>query len=194
MHTWLPESHFGSHPEWFAYDGGERKPPALCLANQDMTAELIRNMQRFLDRCPEVDVIDLWHTDSSVFCHCAKCTRGVLADSPRDRQAPSLPADAVQSAYVISYVEFVNRVAEALARSHPKVMVSPLIYSQTDRAMPDGGPAPADNVLVGLAHFFRDSYRPLLGEPKSAINLRFLGNDLTWMAKAKHAYIYEYFN
>ena len=105
-----------------------------------------------------------------------------------------MPADAVQSAYVISYVEFVNRVAEAIARSHPKVMVSPLIYIQTDHAMPDACPAPADNVLVGLAHFFRDSYRPLIGEPRSAINLRFLGNDLTWMAKAKHSYIYEYYN
>jgi hypothetical protein len=60
--------------------------------------------------------------------------------------------------------------------------------------MPDGCPPLADNVLVGLAHFLRDSYRPLIGEPKSAINLRFLGNDLTWMAKSKHAYIYEYYN
>ena len=105
-----------------------------------------------------------------------------------------MPADAVQSAYVISYIEFVNRVAEAIAKSHPKVMVGPLIYSQTDRAMPDGCPALADNVLLGLAHICRDSYRPLIGEPKSAINLRFLGNDLTWIAKAKHAYIYEYYN
>jgi hypothetical protein len=49
-------------------------------------------------------------------------------------------------------------------------------------------------VLIGLAHFVRDSYRPLVGEPKSAINLRFLGNDLTWIAKSKHSYIYEYYN
>jgi hypothetical protein len=194
MHTWLPETNFDSHPEWFAYNGGERKPPTLCVANVEMTAELIKNMQRFLDRCPEVDVIDLWHTDSEVFCHCPKCTRGVIASTTKDRETLSPPADAVQSAYVISYIEFVNRVAEAIARSHPKVMVGPLIYSQTDHALPDGCPAPADNVLIGVAHFFRDSYRPLIGEPKSAINLRFLGNDLTWMAKSKHCYIYEYYN
>src|SRR5215813_13968510 len=60
--------------------------------------------------------------------------------------------------------------------------------------MPDASPALADNVLIGLAHFFQDSYRPLIGEPKSAVNLRFLGNDLTWIAKAKHSYIYEYYN
>lgn len=194
MHTWVAETNFASHPEWFALESGARKPPTLCVSNPEMTVELIKNMQRFLDRCSEVDVIDLWHTDGTVFCHCAKCTRGVAAETAKDQQSRSMPTDAVQSAYVISYIEFVNRVAEAIAKSHPKVMVGPLIYSQTDHAMPDACPAPADNTLVGLAHFFRDSYRPLIGEPRSAINLRFLGNDLTWMAKAKHAYIYEYYN
>src|SRR5262249_37140892 len=192
MHTWVPEEHFKSHPEWFAYDGSERKPPALCLANLEMTAELIKNMQQFLDRCPEVDVIDLWHPDGESFCHCAKCTRGVLAEGGKDKPAP--PADALKSAYVISYVEFINRVAAALAKSHPRVMLGPLIYNQTDRGMPDASPPLADNVLVGVAHFYRDSYRPLIGEPKSAINLRFLGNDLTWIAKSKQSYIYEYYN
>jgi hypothetical protein len=190
MHTWLPETHFASHPEWFAYDGGARKPPTLCVSNPEMTAELTHNMQRFLDRCPEADVIDLWHTDSEVFCHCSKCTRGVVIEGAKEKP----PADVVQAAYVISYIEFVNRVAAAIARSHPKVMIGPLIYSQTDRSMPDGCPAVADNVLIGLAHFHRDSYRTLVGEPKSAINLRFLGNDLTWIAKSKHSYIYEYYN
>ena len=194
MHTWVAETNFDSHPDWFAYTDSGRKPPTLCVTHPEMTSELIKNMERFLDRCPEVDVVDLWHTDSEVFCHCPKCTRGVLADPTRDRQVGSVPFDAVQSAYVISYLEFVNRVAEAIASSHPKVMVGPLIYSQTDHAMPDGCPAPRDNVLLGLAHFFRDSYRPLSGEPKSAINLRFLGNDLTWIAKSKHSYIYEYYN
>jgi hypothetical protein len=159
-----------------------------------MTAELIKNMQHFLDRCPEVKVIDLWHTDSEVFCHCPMCTRGLVTEGSNDKAPAPWPADAVSSAYLTSYIEFVNRVAAALARSHPKVLVGPLIYSQTDHAMPDACPVPADNVLIGLAHFYRDSYRPLVGEPKSAVNLRFLGNDLTWMARSKQSYIYEYYN
>lgn len=196
MHTWVPETNAAAHPEWFAEEGGKRKPPTLCLSNPDMAAELIRNMQRFLDRCPEVEVVDFWHTDSTDFCHCAKCTRGVPATRAGEKNdsPTAIPADAIHSAYVITYVEFINRVAAAIARSHPKVMLGPLIYSQTERALPDGCPAPATNVLVGLAHFYRDSYRPLIGEPKSAVNLRFLGNDLTWIAKASHSYIYEYYH
>ena len=201
MHTWLPDTYFAAHPEWFGYADGKRKPPTLCLANQEMTAELTRNMEHFLDRCPEVDVVDLWHPDLShvgeeFFCHCAKCTRGLLSENENttEKQSAPIPADLIQSAYVIGYVEFVNRVAAAIAKSHPKVMVGPLIYGQTDCAMPDGCPRFAENVLVGLAHINRDSYRPLIGEPKSAINTRFLGDDLTWIAKSTHHFIYEYYN
>jgi hypothetical protein len=196
MHTWVPETHFETHPDWFADEGlgSGRKAPALCVANLEMTDHLIKNMQRFLERCPEVDVIDLWHPDSEAFCHCAKCLRGLVVENAKEKQPAAKPSDSVQAAYVISYVEFVNRVAAALARSHPKVLLSPLVYSQTDRAMPDAAPALADNVLVGLAFFQRDSFRPIVGEPKSAINQRLLGNALTWMAKSKQSYIYEYYH
>jgi hypothetical protein len=112
----------------------------------------------------------------------------------RGKKPDETPADAVKSAYVISYVQFMNRVAAAIGRSHPKVMVSPLIYGPVDHAMPDGCPPLADNLLAGLAHISRDSYRPLAGEPGSPRNKRYLGNDLTWMAGSKHHYIYEYYN
>ena len=192
MHTWVAETNFAAHPDWFALEGSERKPPTLCLSHEDVLSELIRNMQRFLDRCPEVDVVDLWHTDSESFCHCAKCLRGTVTGNAGEK--PTVVPDALRSAYVTTYIEFVNRVAQAIARTHPKVIIGPLIYSQTERPFPDGAPPLADNVLIGVAHFFRDSYRPLVGEPKSPVNLRFLGIDLTWIAKSKHSYIYEYYN
>jgi hypothetical protein len=194
MHTWLSPDYFKEHSDWFAYNDGQRKPPTLCVTNADMTAELIRNMQRFLDRCPEVNVVDLWHPDSDVYCHCPVCTQGLVPAEAKGRKPDATPADSVHSAYVIQYIRFMNRVAEAIAKSHPKVLVSPLIYGAADRAMPDGCPALADNLLPGLAHISRDTYRPLAGEPKSAINMRYLGDDLTWMAKSKHHYIYDYFN
>jgi len=194
MHTWVPPEEFKEHPEWFAFLDGDRKPPALCITNAEMTAELIRNMERFLDRCPEVAAVDLWHPDEDAFCHCSACTQGLVPGEARGRTPEGTPADAVRSAYVTSYIRLVNRVAEAIGRSHPGILLSPLIYGPVDRARPDGSPPFADNVLLALAHICRDSYRPLAGEPASAINLRFLGNDLTWMAGSKHHYIYEYYN
>jgi hypothetical protein len=87
-----------------------------------------------------------------------------------------------------------NHVAAALAKSHPKVMLGPLIYSQTDHPMPDGAPPLADNILIGVANISRDSYRPMIGEPKSAMNMRYLSEDVSWMAKSKHIYVYEYYH
>jgi hypothetical protein len=194
MHTWLPPEHFQAHPDWFALNDGKRNPPTLCVTNGDMTAELIGNLQRFLDRCPEVEVVDLWHPDVDVFCHCPACTQGLVPAEARGKTPEGMPPDALRSAYVISYIRFMNRVAGAIAGSHPRVLVSPLIYGPVDHAMPDGCPAPAENLLVGLAHIARDSYCPLAGDPGSALNQRFLGNDLTWMGRTKHHYIYEYYN
>jgi uncharacterized protein DUF4838/glycosyl hydrolase family 67 len=194
MHTWLPPEEFKDHPDWFALNDGERKPPTLCVSNEAMTVKLIENLRRFLERCPEVDVVDLWHPDGDVYCHCTVCTQGLVPAEASGKKPDGTPADAVQSAYLIRYIEFMNRVAAAIARSHPRVLISPLIYGPADHAMPDGCPAPADNLLLGLAHISRDSYRPLAGEPASALNRRFLGNDLTWMARSKHHFIYEYYN
>lgn len=194
MHTWLPPENYKEHPEWFAYLDGVRKVPTLCVTNVEMTVELIRNLQKFLDRCPEVEIVDLWHPDGASFCHCPVCTKGLIPPDTKGKIPESTPVDSVRSAYVVSYIEFVNRVAAALATSHPKVMLSPLVYGTVDFSLPDRAPAPADNVLVGLAHIDRDSYIPLAGDLKSAMNVRFLGNDLTWMARTRQTYIYEYYN
>jgi hypothetical protein len=195
MHTWVPKTNnFAAHPEWFAYNGGERKGPTLCVANLEMTVEAIKNIQHFLERCPEVEIVDFWHPDDEVFCHCSKCTRGLLPESTKGKQPEWMATNAVKSAYLISYIEFINRVAQGIAKTHPKVMVSPLMYALTEQAMLEDCPAMADNVIAGLAHIMRDSYRPLAGEPQSTINERFLGIDLTWISKSKHHYIYEYYN
>jgi hypothetical protein len=194
MHTWVPTNNFAQHPEWFAYNGGERKPPTLCVSNEEMAAEAIKNMQHFLQRCPEVEIVDFWHPDDEVFCHCAKCTRSLLPESTKGIQPAGIATNAVKSAYLISYIEFINRVAQAIAKSHPKVLVSPLMYALTEQAMLDDCPAMGNNVIAALAHISRDSYRPLSGAPHSTINERFLGIDLTWISKSKHHYVYEYYN
>jgi len=193
MHTWLPPEEFKEHPAWFAYEAGERKPPTLCVSNAEMTAQLIRNLERFLDRCPEVQVVDLWHPDTDAFCHCGVCTHGLVPEGAGGGIPEKTPPDAVKSAYTATYLEFVNRVAAALAASHPRVLLSPLIYGPVDHARPDGS-ALAENLLIGLAHLSRDSYLPLSGPQTTERNLRYLGNDLTWMAAARHHYIYEYWN
>jgi len=46
MHTWLSPEHFQAHPTG-SRSTTEAESPTLCVTNGDMTAELIRNLQRF---------------------------------------------------------------------------------------------------------------------------------------------------
>ncbi len=194
MHTWVPLTYFDAHPEWFALNDGQRKGPTLCVSNLEMTAELVKNMRAFLDRCPEVEIVDLWHPDAGVSCHCPVCTRGLVPESAKGKTPEGMTANAVPNSYIISYVELINRVAEAIAKSHPKVLLSALMYNPTSLSLPDDCPAFADNVIVGLAQICRDSFMPIAGEPRSQVNERYLGIDFSWIAKSKHSYIYEYYN
>ena len=194
MMTWLSDEYFDAHPEWFALIDGKRgaldsvRHRPLCVTNQAMHRQLVRNMRRFLDENPQAEILDLWHPDSDAFCHCPQCLCGVSGDHGDE---------FVGMAYLRSFVTFSNAVAEQLQRTHPHVRVSPLVnYSQSTN-----WPLPAqleitDNVLVGLAHFppLRDSYLPLAGDPHSEGNTRLLGIDLSWKAKAKRTYLYEYYN
>lgn len=194
MMTWLSDEYFDAHPEWFALINGKRgslgsgRHRPLCVTNQPMRRQLVRNMRRFLDENPQAEILDLWHPDSDAFCHCPQCLCGVSEDHGDE---------FVGMAYLRSFVGFANAVAEQLQRTHPHVRVSPLVnYSQSTN-----WPLPAhveinNNVLVGLAHFppLRDSYLPLTGDPHSEGNTRLLGIDLSWKSKAQHTYLYEYYN
>ena len=77
---------FATHPEYFPLRGGERQqtgpygPPtrygpdavpaltgsgmSLCVSNPHAVATVIRNLQRFLDEHPEIDVMGLWPPDT----------------------------------------------------------------------------------------------------------------------------------
>jgi hypothetical protein len=194
MMTWVGGDYFARHPEWFALVEGKRGGPdptrnkPLCVTNVPMRRQLVRNMRKFLDENPAAEILDLWHPDSDQFCHCPRCLRGMPGDAG---------AEFVGMAYLRSFMEFAAAVVEDLQRTHPRVRVSPLVnYSEsTNWPLPAGVDIP-DGLLIGLAHFppLRDSYLPLSGEPHSAGNARLLAIDLSWKAKARHTYIYEYYN
>lgn len=195
MHTWLSREHyFEKHPDWFALVNGERggeqnsQKGALCVSNPAMRKEMVRNIRLFLNENPEVEVIDFWHPDADDFCHCPECLGGMPADQGDE---------FIGMAYLKSYIDCCNYMAAELQKTHPGVMVSPLVnYSlSTNWPLPHGCVVD-DHLLVGLAHFppLRDSYRPLAGEPKSTGNERLLGIDMSWNGGSKHTYLYEYYN
>jgi len=215
IHTWLPPArYFDRHPGWYALLEGAgtllpgqyhrlRQAPAACISHPDVRRAVIRNICRFLDRCPEVEVVDLWDADVQGYCHCPRCVRGVqvcAVNGWRQRgprtggYAQSFDEEILRTAYAVSYVEFLNAVAQGVRKRHPRAVLGGLVYTLNGVQAPQWCPRLEDNVVLAIAHILRDSYIPLAGEPKSEVNLRFLSVDLSWRQKTDRVVIYEYYH
>jgi len=215
IHTWLPHArYFAQHPDWYAWIEGSgallpaqhhavRQAPAACLSHPDVQRTVARNIIRFLDRCPEVEAVDVWDADVQGYCHCPRCLRGVqvprvdgwrLSGSGIGGYAQTFDEEILRTAYAVTYAEFLNAVTREVKRKHPRVQLEGLIYT------PNGVPAPywcpnlEDNVVIAVAHILRDSYVPLVGPQRSEVNLRWLAMDIAWRQKSEHACIYEYYH
>ena len=189
FNTWLPHDQYAKdHPDYFAVaEDGTRATDGthkagLCISNPEVIRQVAENISKWLDENPEVDAVDLWHNDSYTYCRCPNCTP---TNTPKD-QSPVL--------YTEKYIQFVNRVAAAVARRHPKVLVNLLAYAHTTVCPPDGQQL-ADNVLVGLCLFPRPSQSTMRPLETSAqpLDSKLRLQIRAWRRLAKHFYIYEYY-
>ena len=94
-----PSVYFEQHPEWYSLIKGKREPKQLCLANEEMKAEYIKETLRRLREDTSVDFIQVSQSDWHGYCSCEKCK----AMMDEDGGVPSGP-----------YLRFANEVAAAL--------------------------------------------------------------------------------
>ena len=111
-----------NHPEWFALYGGERqnrpdiKNNQLCYSNEELFREAVRFAQVQFDRY-DMDVVSIMPPDGyTSICQCEQC---------EGKESPELGPRGKLSNYVW---DFVNRVAEEIARSHPGKKISNCAY------------------------------------------------------------------
>ena len=117
LYYWLPpEQHYDEHPDWYSMVDGERRRVALqgprtqlCFSNAAMANALAGSVLDFIRRNPEADILSIYTNDGYGYCECPECRKAAT------------PADA--------YVQFVNRVAEAVHREAPGKKLSLLSYS-----------------------------------------------------------------
>jgi len=122
-----PDEFFKSHPEWFSLVDGERtttgkysRAAQLCLTNEEMTQQAIRTVKEWIGEHPEADFISVSQNDGrGGWCECEKCA----ALEEREGGAHSAPI-----------INFVNRIAEAVAEDNPGMLIDTLTYSYSWRA------------------------------------------------------------
>ena len=171
-----PKVYFEKHPEWYSLVKGRREARQLCLANEEMKAEYIRETMRRLREDPSVDFIQVSQNDGyGGWCECEKCK----ALMEEDGGAVSGP-----------YLRFANSVAEAVEKEFPRVMIDTFAYVFTTE--PPKRTRPRRNVVVRYCTYKCDISRPL-ADPSSPKNAAFKKYLEAWRDIAPgNLYIWNY--
>lgn len=184
-----PAKYFKDHPEWFSLVNGKRFALTgdcqsgqkcggqLCLTNEEMFREYVRETKRLLRENPDCDAIQVsqndWNCD---WCECEKC------QAIYDREG------AISGAYI----DFANRVAEAIENEFPNITIDTFAYLFTRKA--PRFVRPRKNVLVRLCDIECAFNQPLAFSPESFTkNTAFMKDLNDWSKVAKgQLYIWDY--
>ena len=176
VHTFFPlippEKYFEDHPEWFSEINGKRshERTQLCLTNEEMRAELIRNLKERLRNNPAATIASVSQNDWHGNCQCSKC-------AAIEKEEGS-PAGLM--------LRFVNAVAEEIEDEFPNVAISTLAYQYTRK--PPKITKPRPNVIVRLCSIECSFSKPLSDER----NKKFRDDIVGWSKICNRLYIWDY--
>lgn len=176
VHTFFPlippEKYFAEHPDWFSEINGKRKyeHAQLCLTNEQMRQELVKNLKQQLRNNPEATIASVSQNDWYGNCECAACKA--------IEQEEGSPAGLV--------LRFVNAVAQDIEKEFPNVALSTLAYQYTRK--PPKITKPRPNVIVQLCSIECSFCKPLADERNKAFRDDIIG----WSQISKRLYIWDY--
>ncbi len=173
FYAWMPpDKYFAAHPEWYSLIGGKRtaENAQLCCTNEEMVAELARNVLAQIRANPDAGYISVSQNDSAGNCQCPKC-RAI---------------DEAEGSPSGSLLYCVNKVAEAVEKEYPNFKVETLAYWYTRKPPKTVHPRP--NVLIRLAIIERWSAQPVESEQNRQIH-----EDMkAWAAIAPNLFVWDY--
>jgi hypothetical protein len=176
VHTFYPlippEKYFKEHPEWFSEIKGKRtyKRAQLCLTNEQMRKELVKNLKANLRKNPAATIASVSQNDWHGNCQCAKC-------AAIEKEEGS-PAGLM--------LRFVNSVADDIKEEFPNVAISTLAYQYTRK--PPKYVKPRENVIVRLCSIECSFSKPLADER----NQKFRDDIVGWSKICNRLYIWDY--
>ncbi len=167
-----PAKYFKSHPEWFSQIDGKRKHERtqLCLTNDAMRAELVKNLKQRLRANPAATIASVSQNDWAGACRCAKCAA----------------LDAEEGSHAGTLLRFVNAVAAEIETDFPRVAISTLAYQYTRK--PPRRARPRPNVIVRLC-----SIECSFSTPLADLRNRSFRDDIVgWSKICNRLYVWDY--
>ena len=167
-----PARYFEDHPEWFSMIDGRRTHDRtqLCLTNEEMRTELVRNLKTNLRNNPAATIASVSQNDWHGNCQCPKCA---AIESEEGSPAGLM-------------LRFVNSVAKEIEQEFPDLAISTLAYQYTRR--PPKITKPRDNVIVRLCSIECSFSAPLAHERNKAFRDDIVG----WSKICDRVYIWDY--
>jgi hypothetical protein len=176
VHTFYPlippAEYSDAHPDWFSEIDGRRtfENAQLCLTNEAMRKELVRNLKRRLRDNPAATIASVSQNDCYNNCTCPRCR---AVDEEEGSPAGSL-------------LRFVNAVAAEIETDFPDVAIDTLAYQYTRK--PPKLTRPRPNVIVRLCSIECSFGRPL----DDPANEAFLEDIQGWSKIAGRLFIWDY--
>jgi len=179
----IPVEEYGeTHPEYFAFRDGKRRPEGTgvghatqpCFTNSEVLQLTIEAARQFFDRHPDQNTFSLCINDNSRYCECEKC-------AALDKPHRDLP---VGRQYSESCYDYVSKVAEAVAESHPGRYLGVYAYWNVEQPPRNRKKLP-DNVIVALTLDVLQHYDPAYRDKDRALVKAWSG-----FASRLHTYVY----
>jgi hypothetical protein len=167
-----PDRYFTAHPEWFSEIDGVRtfKDAQLCLTNEEMRRELVKNLEERLRDNPAATIASVSQNDCFNPCSCARCR---AVDEEEGSPSGSL-------------LRFVNAVAADIEPEFPGVTIDTLAYQYTRK--PPRITRPRPNVIIRLCSIECSFSRPL----DDPVNKTFLDDLAAWSKITGRLFIWDY--
>ena len=176
-----PVEYFATHPEFYAEVGGLRYADGqLCLTNEDLLERAAEKLEAYIAEGrrlaealgqPPPRVYAFSANDWRAPCGCDACS--AVVEREGSQSGPLL--------------QFVNRLADRIRRTHPEVLLETLAYDYTFDPPADLGAR--DNVIVRVSALFHRDYSKPLSHPR---NRRYLTALEGWSARAAHLRVWDY--
>ena len=176
-----PSEYYKDHPEWFTEFEGKRVSAyaQLCLSNDECVEALTEKVLETLGKNPGARMISVSQNDNELYCRCKNCS--------------ALAKKYGAQSGVILYA--VNKVAKAVAKEFPGVLVETFAYDYS--VAPPKGIKPEKNVIVRLCNIRNDFGTPLPDSASSiypkrvAVNLSYLKSLDGWRRLTDNLFIWN---
>ena len=185
------EKYFDAHPEYFSEVNGKRlrERTQLCLSNPEVFHLTVEGVKKWIRENPDCRVFSVAQNDWYNYSTCPECAR----------------VDAEEGSPAGSMIRFVNRVAEAIEKDYPNVLIHTFAYQYTRKA--PRHVRPRHNVIVRLCSIECCFSHPLNGELIAPLDPRadetpgecksrgenaFLRDLQDWSRIAERLYVWDY--